>query len=597
MDSQSAQAIELIRSRMPIQELVGRYVALKPAGKGRWKGLCPFHQEKTPSFQVDETKGLCYCFGCKSGGDIFAFLQKIEGVDFRESLERLAQETGVELPQFKGSAGPKKELLGVLELTQEFFKANLKDEPLAYLQKRGLTSESVEKFGLGYAPQGWDGLLKYLHSKGVSPQEGLEAGVLMEKDGRFFDRFRNRVTFPIQDPLGRTVAFTARALSAEDNPKYLNSPETALFKKNLLLYGYPQARATIRETGRAVVVEGLFDVIALHQMGYCEAVAVLGSALSADQGLLLKRADAKDLYLSFDADGAGQKAAQLALNVSATFDNLPFAIAKEFVVYAVSLDQGKDPGDLLLAEDGKERYRMALETALPEVEYRFAVAASGLDLSRPEHKQKVLEALKPRLLSTEPFDRVVEKLKAKVVGELGLTPRALEDYLARGRSETRRGPARPDPKLPVGLGRPDLTEKRLLRELDVIALLYGVAEEEFVQWCLYIEDHTWPPEGTLLAEFMEAARSEQGKNRVLKHFEQRGEGARLIDVLMKSPTFERSDLETHITTAMARLREVYYELRLDKLKAQLKTSPSVELLREISETQKAIEAERRVYKR
>ena len=592
MDSQSAQALELIRSRMAIQDLVGRYVALRPAGKGRWKGLCPFHQEKTPSFQVDETKGLCYCFGCKNGGDIVAFLQKIEGIEFREALERLALETGVELPQYKGGGGAKKESLQILELTQEYFKTNLGGEPLAYLQKRGLSPESIEQFGLGYAPNNWDGLIKHLHAKGVTPPEAVEAGVLMERDRRFFDRFRHRITFPIQDPLGRTVAFTARALAPEDQPKYLNSPETALFKKSLLLYGYPQARNPIREQRRVVVVEGLFDVIALHQMGYREAVAVLGSSLSTEQAHLLKRADASELYLSFDADEAGRKATLQSLNLE---------IVRGFLVYAVLLDGGKDPGDLLLAPDGGERFKSALEIALPEVEYRFETATAGLDLRLAEHKQKVLETLKPRLIASEPFDRVVEKLKAKVISELGLTTRALEDYLARGRQETRRGPAKPDPKTSFGLNRPDLTEKRLLRELDVVALLYSVAEEEFVQWCLYIEDHTWPPEGSLLAEFMQAARSEQGKSRVLKHFEQRGEGARLIDVLMKSPQFERSDLEAHLNIGMARVREVYYEMRLETLKTHLKSTSDLDeirsLTKDIQEVLQAIEAERRIYRR
>ncbi|MDX2005689.1 MAG: DNA primase [Meiothermus sp.] len=590
MDSQTAQAIEIIRSRMPIQELVGRYVALKPAGKGRWKGLCPFHQEKTPSFQVDEVKGLCYCFGCKSGGDIFAFMGKIEGLQFGEVLERLAQETNVELPKYKGgeSGKARKETLQILELAQEYFRSHLAGGPLEYLQRRGLTPESIQAFGLGYAPPGWDGLIKFLSAKGVTPQDGAEAGVLMEKDGRYFDRFRGRVTFPIQDPLGRTVAFTARALSPDDQPKYLNSPETSFFKKSLLLYGYPQARAAIRERSRAVVVEGLFDVIALHQLGFSEAVAVLGSSLSTEQAHLLKRAEASELYLSFDADEAGRKATLQSLNLE---------IARQFLVYAVLLDGGKDPGDLLLAPDGVERYRLALEVALPEVEYRFEAAAAGLDLKRPEHKQKVLEALKPRLVSSEPFDRVVQRLKDKVIADLGLSSRALEDYLNRGRQEhNRRAAPKPEGQI-FGLSRPDLTEKRLLRELDVIALLYATAEEDFVQWCLYVEDHTWPPEGSLLAEFMNAARSEQGKNRVLKHFEQRGEGARLMDVLMKSPAFDVKDLENHITVAMARVREIYYEMRLDKLKLELKANPSVELLREISETQKAIEAERRVYKR
>ncbi|WP_337868243.1 DNA primase [Meiothermus sp.] len=600
MDDQSAHVIELIRSRMPIQELVGRYVALKPSGKGTWKGLCPFHQEKTPSFTVHEAKGLCYCFGCKNGGDIFAFLQKIEGIEFREALERLAQETGVELPQYRGRTSARKEALQVLELAQAYFRSHLGGQALQYLQARGLTPESIERFGLGYAPQSWDSLIKYLHSQGVSPQEGLEAGVLMEREGRFFDRFRHRVTFPILDPLGRIVAFTARALSKDDNPKYLNSPETVLFKKNQLLYGYPQARASIRERQRAVVVEGLFDVIALHQMGFTEAVAVLGSSLSAEQAHLLKRADAAELYFSFDADEAGRKATLQSLNLE---------IAKSFVVHAVLLEGGKDPGDLLLQPDGKNRYEEALRSALPEVEYRFEEAARGLDLRRAEHKQKVLEALMPRLVSSEPFDRVVEKLKAKVIGALELSPRALEDYLARsreprrGRSEARApgGLPRPDMAASIGLNRPDLTEKRLLRELDVIALLYSVPEEEFVQWSLYVEDHTWPPEGSLLADFMQAARLEQGKNRILKHFEQRGEGARLIDVLMKSPSFERINLEAHLTVAMARVREVYYEMRLDKLKTQLKSTSDLDevraLTKDIQEVLQAIEAERRVYKR
>jgi len=593
MDAQSAQAIELIRSRISIRELVSRYVALKPSGKGTWKGLCPFHQEKTPSFQVSEAKGLCYCFGCRSGGDIFAFLQKIEGIEFREALERLAQEAGVELPQYKGRTSERKEALRILELTQAYFRAHLSGAALEYLQARGLTPASIEQFGLGYAPRSWDGLIRYLQDHGVSPQEGAAAGVLMEREGRYLDRFRHRVTFPILDPLGRIVAFTARALEKDDNPKYLNSPETALFKKSQLLYGYPQARAAIRERRRAVVVEGLFDVIALHQMGFPETVAVLGSSLSGEQAHLLKRADAGELYLAFDADEAGRKA---------TLQSLSLDIVRSFVVYAVLLEGGQDPGDLLLAPDGQARFEAALQSALPEVEYRFEMASAGLDLKRPEHKRRVLEALRPRLISSEPFDPVVEKLKAKVIGALELTPRALEDYLARARSASKRpGSPAPDRTLGLGLGRPDLTEKRLLRELDVIALLYSVPEEEFLQWALYVEDHTWPPEGSLLAEFMQAARSEQGKGRILRHFEQRGEGARLMDVLMKSPSFEHQNLEAHLSVALARVREVYYEMRLDKLKARLKNTADLDeirsLTKEIQEILQAIEAERRVYKR
>ncbi|WP_027881724.1 DNA primase [Meiothermus rufus] len=589
MDAQTAQAIELIRARMPLKELVGRYVALRPSGRGTWKGLCPFHQEKTPSFHVDEVRGLYYCFGCKAGGDLFTFLEKIEGLEFDEVLQRLAQETGVELPQQRGRSSARRELLQVLELAQAYFRANLGGEALDYLQQRGLSSASIEQFGLGYAPESWDGLLQYLHRHGVSPQEGVQAGVLVEREGRFFDRFRHRITFPIQDPLGRTVAFTARALG-DQQPKYLNSPETAWFKKSLLLYGYPQARTQIRAKQRAVVVEGLFDVIALHQLGFGEAVGVLGSSLSSEQAHLLKRAEAAELYLAFDADEAGRKATLQSLNLE---------VVRRFLVYAVLLEEGRDPGDLLLLPDGRERFEAALATALPEVEYRFERAAQGLDLSRPEHKQRVLEALRPRLVSSEPFDRVVEALKAKVIGALAIPPRALEDYLAKDRAS--QGRKHSDPSAYIGLSQPDLTEKRLLRELDVIALLYAVPEEEFVQWALYVEDHTWPPEGSLLAEFMQLAHKAQGKSRILRQFEQRGEGARLIDALMKSPSFERAQLEAHLNVAMARVREVYYEMRLDKLKTQLKATGDLEeirsLTKEIQEVLQAIEAERRVYRR
>lgn len=581
-------AVELVRSRLPIRELVSRYVALKPMGRGKWRGLCPFHQEKTPSFHLDEEKGFCYCFGCKSGGDIFGFLQKIEGIDFGQALQKLAQETGVELPTQRQSSKTR-ELYDIVQLAQQYFTHHLSGPAAEYLSQRGLQPASIEQFGLGYAPQSWNGLVSFLQQQGVSPEEGLAAGVLAEKDGRYFDRFRHRITFPIADTLGRTIAFTARALGAADTPKYLNSPETALFKKNQLLYGYTQARQAIRASSRTIVVEGLFDAIALHQLGFPETVAVLGSGLSAEQGLLLKRLEVQQLYLAFDADEAGRKA---------TLHSLELEIARSFLVSAVVMEGGQDPGDLLKVSQGAQRFQQLLQQALPEVEFRFQQAAQAHDPQHPEGKRRILETLTPRLLAADPLDRVAEALKAVVCSRLGLERRALEDYL---RSREPRPAARktppPNPGTAYGLARPDLTEKRLLRELDIIALLFSVPEQDFLHWCQYVEDHTWPPEGSLLATFIQLAQSEQGKNRVLKAFEQRGEGARLFDVLMKAPQIEGQHLETHLNVSMARLRETYYELRLEKLKGELKTTPTTDLLREIQETQRAIEAEKRVYKR
>jgi DNA primase len=588
MDNRT-QALELIRSRMPIHELVGRYVALRSAGKGRWKGLCPFHQEKTPSFTVDDTKELFYCFGCKAGGDLFAFLQKVENLEFREVVERLAQETGVELPESSpGQREVKRELYQVLNLAQEYFAQGLTGEPLEYLRRRGLNAESIASFGLGYAPQGWDGLIKYLVGKNVSPQEGVDAGVLIEKEGRFFDRFRGRITFPISDPMGRIVAFTARSLAAEDQPKYLNSPETPIFKKSLLLYALPQARTSLHERHRAIVVEGLFDAIALHQMGFSEAVAVLGSSLSSEQAHLLKRHQVNELYLSFDADEAGRKA---------TLQSLDLEIARSFLVYAVALDGGKDPGDLLLAPDGRERYEGFIGASLPEVEYRFQAASAGLDLNLSANKKKVLDALKTRLTAADPFDPVVDSLKAVVISRLGLDTRTLEDYLRSLKPTNRGRHSSVNPATSVGVAKSDLTEKRLIRELEVIAHVLAAEEHEFLSWAQYVEDHTWPPEGSLLAEFMQAAKEERLKNRVIKRFEARGEGAKLIERLVMAPSIEPKELEASLNDSMAILREVYLSERLERLKVELKTNPTVELLREIQEIQRAIEAERRVYRR
>jgi len=574
-----AQVLELIRSRLSLKQVVERYVALKPAGHGRWKGLCPFHSEDTPSFQVDETKGLFYCFGCKAGGDLFTFIQRIEGLEFSEAVERLAQECGVEVP--RGPAGPRRrELLGVLELAHTYFRRQLTGPPRDYLKARGVDEAMVERFGLGYAPSSSEGLLRFLQHQGVRPEEALAAGVLVEHQGRFRDRFYHRIIFPLQDPLGRVVGFTGRALG-EQGPKYLNSPETPVFRKSQLLFGYAQARKALQARERAIVVEGLFDVIALHQLGFEESVAVLGSSLSLEQAQLLLRLGVRQLYLAFDADEAGRRA---------TLQSLDLEIARRFLVFAVLLEEGRDPGDLLGEPDGRTHFQRALDQALPEVEYRFQALAQDLDLRRPEGKQKLLERLLPRLLSPEPFDPVVERLKELIVSRLQLDPRALEEFLA----SRRRSLKAPAPSLP---SRPDPRERRTLLELDLIAQILSAPDEELKRWAQFVEDHTWPPEGSFLAEFLKVAKEESSPRRLLAHFERRGEGARLIERLLMIPRSPQQDLASRLEQGMARLREHYLTERYLELKDALKVRQDPALLKEIAELQRAIEAERRLWKR
>jgi DNA primase len=572
----SVHVIEAIKRRLSLKEVVSRYVALRPAGRGRWKGLCPFHQEKTPSFHVDEEKGLFHCFGCKAGGDLIAFVERIEGLDFQTALERLAEEAGVELLR-RGGKEKRKELYEVLKLAQAYFQEGLLAHPEAqtYLKGRGLAEESLARFGLGYAPPKGNGLLTHLARHGVSPEEGLKAGVLAEKEGRYYDRFRDRITFPIKDHLGRIVAFTGRALGSE-TPKYLNSPETPLFRKRELLFAFPEAKARLKE-GRAIVVEGIFDAIALHQMGFPETVAALGSGLSEEQAQLLKTQGVGEVYLAFDADEAGQRAVLQSLNLE---------MARRFLFYAVRLP-AKDPGELLLHPQGRELFQKALEEALPEVEFRFQEAVKGLDLTRPEHKRKVLEALTPRMLSPEPFDPVAERIKALVVERLGLSPKELADYLqARKRGKP---PPPPPPKA-------EPRNRTLLLELDVIALLLSLPEERFQEWVLYVADHVWPPESSLLAEFLDLARREPRKDYLRGVLSRKEAGGILLERLMMAPEVEAPRLQEVVEKALARLREAYYLERRARLKERLLQSPSQDLLKEIQELDQAIEAERRIYR-
>jgi len=577
---------EEIRSRLDFKSLVERYVPLKPAGKGRWKGLCPFHNEKTPSFYVDENKGMFYCFGCKAGGDAFKFVQMIEGVDFREALEKLAQETGVELPERGPSRKPTKDLIEVNRLALAYFRQHLDGEALAYLERRGLRKETIETYALGYAPKSWDGLLRHLQQHGVNPELALRAGVLAEKEGRFYDRLRDRLVFPIRDPMGRVVAFTGRALRDEDSPKYLNTPETDVFKKTDLLYGYPEARKAIRERKRAIVVEGLFDVLALAQMGWRETVAVLGSSLSQQQARLLERAEAARLYLAFDADEAGRKATLAGLDVG---------VASRFLTYAVLLPEGRDPGDLLTDAEGKALFAKALEEALPEVEYRFSAAAEGVDTRTAEGKRRVLEQLLPRLVEADPLDPVAEALKAVIIDRLQLDPRALEDLIY---SQKRRKRPRLEQAQVEALS-DNLEDRLLLLELDVIAQLLAADPERFADWVRYAEDHTWPPEGSFLAEFIAVAEEEQFRpRRILDRFSERSEGGRLFERLILSGSDHPREYKETLDKSLARLREGYLQRKRNRLTKQLKQHPdeALDLLKEIQEIDEAIEAERRRYR-
>jgi DNA primase len=353
--------IEAVKARINISDVVRRYVDLKPVS-GRWMGACPFHQETKPSMSVNDDEGFFYCFGCQASGDVIDFYGRINGLEFREALEQLAAECGVELshvphdPHAAERKAKKQMLLDMHDEANLFFQRNLSlasgDHCRRYLTNRGMTQEMIAKFGLGYSPDDWHGLDNFLRTKGRSPEMGVEAGLLSKNDkGNIYDRFRGRLIFPIQNLSGRVIAFGGRIIT-EGEPKYLNSSDTPIYKKGDHLYGLYLARSTMTRTKRAILTEGYMDVISLHQFGYTDSCGVLGTALTADQVKRLAGFCSR-VDLVFDGDGAGRKAAMKSSRM---------ILLQGVACKAVLLPDGEDV-DSLLQTRGAEGFEACMNEA------------------------------------------------------------------------------------------------------------------------------------------------------------------------------------------------------------------------------------------
>jgi DNA primase len=378
--------IEDIKSRLDIISLVQSYVpSLKPAGRNHF-GLCPFHGEKSPSFSVNPELGIYKCFGCGEGGDVISFIQKIEGLDFREALQIAADKAGVELESFSSPKDQENKAYRVRaakahNLAAEYYHYLLTKHAggkpgLTYaVEKRKLTLEVISQYKLGYAPQGYHNLESFLLKKGFNRQELISFGLLVEKNGRIYDKFRHRLMHPIYSVKGEVIAFSGRAISAEDKgPKYLNSPETPLYQKRRELYGLFQAKSAIRESKKVIVVEGNLDIVSSAKVGVGYIVCPLGTALTADQLKLLKRY-AKEILFCFDADKAGQAALLRSLE-----------LAEEAGLTALALDLGeyKDVDELVVAEP--KSWQGVVDGALPIPKYAMQVISKSYDLSKELQK-------------------------------------------------------------------------------------------------------------------------------------------------------------------------------------------------------------------
>ena len=389
------EILDEIAAKCDIVSVVSEYVPLKRTG-ANYSGLCPFHNEKTPSFTVSPAKQIFYCFGCGEGGNVFKFMMKIENLTFPEAVAKLAAKAGVRLPEKELSKSEKarlarmQRLYKINDLTARYYQKVLWESKagkayLDYLLKRGMNKEIIEKFSLGATPAGWDGLSRFLLSKDVKEQEMLDLGLASKsKDGqRTFDRFRERVMFPIRDDRGRVIAFGGRLNSPEAKAqKYMNSPDTPLFHRGKVLYGLDLAKSAIRAQDAAILVEGYMDVIACHQYGIANVVAPLGTAFTADQAKLIMR-QSYQVYVSFDGDAAGEKAAMRSLDI---FSSLGLN------VHVLTLPNGRDP-DEYLREFGQVAFLKELKDAPEYLMYKTTRLLEKININDINGKSKVVQAL------------------------------------------------------------------------------------------------------------------------------------------------------------------------------------------------------------
>jgi len=370
----AVDVVQEIKLRTDLVELISVYVPLRRSGRTH-KGLCPFHAEKTPSFHVDGERGFFRCYGCGVGGDCFTFLQQKEGLAFNEAGEMLARRLGLEWVRRGDTAEKRSErerLYDMMALAQRFFRERLKDAPVAqkYLERRGLAPETVEAFGLGYAPPGYQALLGWLKGQKIAPEEAEAADLILRGEHGLRDRFVDRLMFPIFDLEGRPVAFGGRALQADAIPKYLNSRELPIFHKGRTLYGLHVAKQEIPKSGFAVAVEGYMDVIALHQAGIVNAVASLGTAITEQHvGVLRRYSD--ELVFCYDGDSAGMRA---ATKNSSLFE------AAGCNVRVARLPEGDDP-DTFVQKHGADAFRSLLTQAEPLLDYQLNTLRAGYDLT------------------------------------------------------------------------------------------------------------------------------------------------------------------------------------------------------------------------
>ena len=412
----SKEAIEDLKSRIDIVDVIGRQVQLKRAG-ANYKGLCPFHNEKTPSFIVSPQKQIFTCFGgCGASGDVVSFVMRYYNLEFNEAVEKLAKEYGIDIVKSQRRNDDREKYYEINREAARFFYRNMTEGPnrgYSYMRRRGIEDRTIKKFGLGYAPDSWDSLYGYFKEKGTDEKLLLELGLLSQKDGRYFDKFRDRVIFPIINTAGKVIGFGGRALDDKAMPKYLNSPENRVFQKKNNLYALNSTKQDIGKAGTAIIVEGYMDAISLYQNGVRNVAASLGTALTDNQAKLINRYT-KNVVLSYDADAAGQKAALRGIEVLRN---------EGCKVKVLHVTDGKDP-DEYIKKNGRDAFDKLVEKAIPYTDYKIEAAKRDIDLGTEEGKIDFIRRITPILSDLTPVEADIYIKKA--ARDTGISEKAIK---------------------------------------------------------------------------------------------------------------------------------------------------------------------------
>ena len=574
-----------VRDRSPIDEVVGEYVQLKNAGGGQKKGLCPFHDEKTPSFHVTPSKGFFHCFGCQTGGDVIAFVMKIDHLTFTEVVEKLAERIGYQLTYEAGSTGSaptgkRSRLVAANAAAARFYQEQLKSPDAAigrdFLEKRGFDGESVRSFGVGFAPKEWDALTKALRAEGFTIEELTLAGLIKEGQRGPIDRFRYRLVWPIHDITGDVVGFGARKLASdeEDNgPKYLNTPETPIYKKSQLLYGLDRAKKEIAKSRQVVVVEGYTDVMAAHLSGITTAVATCGTAFGDDHIRILRRLLMDDdsfrgeVIFTFDGDAAGQKAALRA------FDDDQKFVTQTFVAVEPN---GLDPCELR-QKSGDGAVRDLIARRVPLFEFAIRTEIKKFDLTTPEGRVSALNSTAPLISKIRDASLRPEYVRT-LAGWLGMD---VEVVTAAVKKNASKGGSVKSEESATSNWRPDPNEPRLALEREVLKVRLQMPALAR-QWSEVEPNAFSHPAYERLRNYIDTQKNLES----IDVSKIDGEELRsFVTELLVEPVRTQGEIsDRYVSSIMARLNEVALSRSIAEIKSSLQRLNPVENEKEYGET-------------